>query len=203
MTAPGAVVFDLFGVIACHQDAAGRDALLAIAGEGEGLWDAYWRLRPLYDRGVVTATAYWSQVAEALGTRFDEPRIRALVAADVASWSAVDPVMVALVERAAASGTRLGLLSNIPEDLAAHYERHHARWLRCFEVVAFSCRVGHAKPALDAYRWCCRALDLEPARILFIDDRAENLEAAAHLGIATHLFVDAAQVAELIGPRGG
>jgi putative hydrolase of the HAD superfamily len=198
----GAVLFDLFGVIACHQDAAGRDALCAIASAGEALWDAYWRLRPPYDRGAMTGAAYWTAVAAALGTTFDEPRIRALVAADIASWSAVDPAMVAVIERAAAAGTRLALLSNIPEDLAAHYERHHGHWLRCFEIVAFSSRIGHAKPALDAYRWCIRALDLAPDHILFIDDRPENLEAAARLGIATHLFVDAAQTEALVLQRG-
>jgi putative hydrolase of the HAD superfamily len=198
----GAVLFDLFGVIACHQDAAGRDALRAIAGAGEALWDAYWRLRPPYDRGALTAAAYWTRVAATLGTTFDEPRIRALVAADIASWSAVDPAMVAVIERAAAAGTRLGLLSNIPEDLAAHVERQHAPWLRHFELVAFSCRIGHAKPALDAYRWCIRGLAVAPEDILFIDDRAENLEAAARLGIATHLFVDAAQTEALVLQRG-
>lgn len=197
----GAVLFDLFGVIACHQDPAGRDTLRAIAGAGDALWDAYWRLRPPYDRGALTADAYWTAVAATLGTTFDEPRIRALVTADIASWSAVDPAMIAVIERAAAAGTRLALLSNIPEDLAAHYERHHARWLRCFELVAFSSRIGHAKPSLDAYRWCCRALDLAPERILFIDDRAENLDAAADLGMATCLFVDAAHTEALVMQR--
>jgi hypothetical protein len=54
---------------------------------------------------------------------------------------------------------RLALLSNIPEELASHYENHHSR-LEMFQVRGFSCRIGHAKPDPAAFRWsrvapCC------------------------------------------------
>jgi putative hydrolase of the HAD superfamily len=180
------VLFDLFGVIARTQTPAAVDALAAVARVPVPAFvDAYWRHRVPYDRGQVTAAGYWHAVADELGTGFGADRVAALVAADVASWSAVDDAMVALVERA---GARLGLLSNIPEDLAVHYERHHDRWLRRFEVVAFSCRLGVAKPDPEAFLWCCDLLGVNPDRILFIDDRAENTQAAGRLGMRTHRF---------------
>ncbi|GAA2335231.1 HAD family phosphatase [Dactylosporangium salmoneum] len=197
---PDAVLFDLFGVIARHQSPSGQRALAAIAeAPGDALWDAYWRLRPPYDLGQVAGAEYWRRVAAALGTAFDEDRVAALIAADIASWSAVDDDMVALVERTAAAGVRLALLSNIPEELAAHYEQHHGRWLRHFGLVAFSCRIGRAKPDAGAYLWCCRELGLSPDRVLFIDDRAENVHAAERLGLHTHLFTGAAAADQAIG----
>ncbi|GGM09294.1 HAD family hydrolase [Dactylosporangium sucinum] len=197
------VLFDLFGVIARHQSPAAKGVLAATAGApATEFWDVYWRLRAPYDAGQVTGAEYWRRVATALGTTFDDERVDALVVADVASWSAVDDDMVALVERTAAAGVRLALLSNIPEELASHYERHHGRWLRHFDLVAFSCRIGRAKPNPDAYRWCCNELGVTPGRVLFIDDRAENLDAAGRLGLHTHLFTGPAATARAIEPAG-
>ncbi|MFC4144747.1 HAD family phosphatase [Micromonospora mangrovi] len=196
---PDVVLFDLFGVIARPQSAAAKHTLTAIAdAPAPAFGDVYWRLRAPYDRGQVTGTEYWHQVAGELGTVFDEDRVTALIAADVASWTAVDDDMVAMIEQAAASGVRLALLSNIPEDLAAYYERQHRRWLRHFQLIAFSCRTGLAKPDAEAYLWCCRQLDLTPDRVLFIDDRAENVHAAEHLGLHTHLFTGPAGTAQAI-----
>ncbi|MFD8980868.1 HAD family hydrolase [Streptomyces sp. NPDC059564] len=192
------VLFDLFGVIARHQSPEGRDRLVATAGvPGPAFWDAYWSLRPPYDRGDLAGPGYWRAVAEALGVRFDASRITALTEADVDSWSGVDEEMVGLLGELAASGRPIALLSNIPEELAAHYERHHP-WLGLFGVRAFSCRIGHAKPEPDAYVWCLRALGLEADRVLFVDDREENIRAARALGLRGHLFTGPAALRRVL-----
>ncbi|MEV8319879.1 HAD family phosphatase [Streptomyces sp. NPDC059900] len=184
------VLFDLFGVIARHQSAEGKDRLVRTAEvPAAAFWDAYWARRQPYDRGELTGPAYWRQVADTLAVRFDERRIAELVEADVAGWSAVDETMVALVEELAASGRRIALLSNIPEELATYYEEHH-RWLKHFPLRAFSCRMGHAKPEPGAYQWCLRALNTDPNHVLFVDDREENIRAAETTGIRGHLFTD-------------
>ncbi|MFI5764006.1 HAD family hydrolase [Streptomyces sp. NPDC051563] len=194
------VLFDMFGVIARHQSDEGKAHLVATAGvPAAPFWDAYWSLRPAYDRGDVAGPGYWRTVAEALATEFDARRTADLIRADVASWSAVDEEMVALVEELAASGRPIALLSNIPEELADHYERHHP-WLGHFQVRAFSCRIGHAKPEPGAYRWSLQALGLEPDRVLFVDDRADNIEAARTLGLHGHVFTTAADLRKALNP---
>ncbi|MFE0588449.1 HAD family hydrolase [Micromonospora echinospora] len=196
---PDVILFDLFGVIARPQSAPARGALEAVAdATAPTFWDVYWRLRPSYDNGQVSGTEYWLQVATELGATFDGDRIAALIAADIASWSSVDADMIQLIEHTAAAGVRLALLSNIPEELASHYERHHARWLRHFELVAFSCRIGHAKPDPAAFLWCCDKLDLTPDDVLFVDDRAENVHAAERLGMRAHRFTGPARTAQAI-----
>jgi putative hydrolase of the HAD superfamily len=193
------VLFDLFGVIAHHQPLTARERLAALADvPPPRFWDAYWAHRGGYDRAELPAADYWQRVAATTGTTFDARRTAALIEADIASWSTVDAGMVALVEGLAAAGTRIALLSNIPEDLAVHYERHHDRWLRRFEVAALSCRTGLSKPDPAAYQWCCDALGSPPEHILFIDDRTENLDAAARLGQRTHRFTGRAEAANVI-----
>lgn len=188
---PLTVLFDMFGVLARHQSVEGKDRLVRVAGApATAFWDAYWARRHPYDRGDVTAEEYWNEVAQDLGVRFDRERVNALVEADVASWREIDPTMVALVEELVGAGRRVGLLSNIPEELAVHYEAHHP-WLAHFHVRAFSCRIRRAKPEAEAYLWCRDALGVEADRILFVDDRLENVRAAREVGMHGHVFTDA------------
>ncbi|MFE6686402.1 HAD-IA family hydrolase [Streptomyces sp. NPDC057743] len=180
----------------------GKGELERLAGvDGSEFWDAYWALRAPYDRGDVDGPGYWRRLGERLGTRFDERRVAELIAADVSSWSAVDDAMVGLVAELAAGGRRLGLLSNIPEELARYYEAQHA-WLGHFEVRAFSCRIGHAKPEPAAYDWCRRALSAPSERILFVDDREGNVRAAEAVGMHGHLFTSPEGLRARLGTYG-
>jgi putative hydrolase of the HAD superfamily len=198
VSAPTAVVFDLFGVIACAQSSAGQAEILARsgvpAGRADEFWRAYWGLRPSYDRGRLSGPDYWRSMAGTVGVTFSKARIAELIAADCGSWRAVDPRMLDLLDVLARSGLTLGLLSNIPPELADEFVRQHA-WLDRFAVLGFSCRIGHIKPEPAAFDWCIRALGVEPATILFVDDREENIRAARACGMQGHLFIDAAALA--------
>lgn len=56
-----------------------------------------------------------------------------------------------------------------------------------------SSEVG-AKPDREAYLRVCRELEAHPQDVTFIDDRPENIDGAAALGMKAVLFTDAAQV---------
>jgi putative hydrolase of the HAD superfamily len=183
-----AVLFDMFGVIARLQSPRSRAALQALAGgDPDRFWEAYWSQRTPYDRGDVTGPAYWQGVCAALGITTDERLTRDLIAADLAGWSEVDDRAVALLADLADRGVVLGLLSNIPEELAARYEATQP-WLDRFAVRGLSCRIGSTKPEPAAYEWCLRALGLPPEEVLFVDDREDNVRAAGELGLHGHLF---------------
>ncbi|KMS71565.1 HAD family hydrolase [Streptomyces viridochromogenes] len=178
----------MFGVLARVQSTESQEVIERTAGvSGERFWDAYWSLRPPYDRGDVRGPAYWGSVSERLGTPFTDWQVDDLIAADLASWSEIDQESVDFLAELADRGVRLGLLSNIPEELAAHYEATQ-EWLGHFSVLGLSCRIGSAKPEPAAYTWCSRELGLPAEDILFVDDRSDNVLAAREVGMRGHVF---------------
>ncbi|TNY36019.1 HAD family hydrolase [Thermomonospora catenispora] len=196
---PEAIVFDLYGVLARDQSEADKRVIERLAGVADGrarrFWEAYWELRPAYDAGQPTAE-YWRAVAARLGTVF--PDVAALARADLESWTRVDEEMVALVEELADRGHRLGLLSNIISDLVPLMEERHGRWLGRFHALTYSCRIGVAKPDPRAYRICADRLGVPVSRVLFFDDRAENVEAARRVGMLSEVFTSPAQVRRVV-----
>ncbi|MFG1948945.1 HAD family hydrolase [Nonomuraea sp. NPDC048826] len=194
---PKVIIFDLYGVIARTQTDEAKQQLVDLAGvAGESFWDAYWACRPAYDAGQETPD-YWAAVAARLGVTFDD--VQALVAADLESWSLVDPAMVAVVHELADRGIKLGLLSNIIEDLVPVWERHHGDWLRRFDALTYSCRIGVAKPDPRAYRICAERLGVAPQDALFFDDNEANVLGARAAGMSAELFTSPEQVRAVIG----
>ncbi|WP_171075255.1 HAD family hydrolase [Nonomuraea basaltis] len=189
------IVFDLYGVIARTQSPEARQRIVALAGvPGERFWEAYWACRPAYDAGQDGA-AYWGAVADQLGTRFAD--VPALLAADLDSWCHVDADMVAVVHELANQGHRLGLLSNIIEDLVPMWESRHGEWLGRFAALTYSCRIGVAKPERRAYEICAESMGVAPRDVLFFDDNEVNVVAAREAGMAAELFVSPEQVRAL------
>ncbi|MEV0390828.1 HAD family phosphatase [Nonomuraea sp. NPDC050643] len=189
------IVFDLYGVIARTQSPEARERIAGLAGvPGEGFWEAYWACRPAYDAGQDSA-AYWEAVGERLGTRFAD--VPALVAADLGSWSHVDAAMVEVVHELADQGHRLGLLSNIIEDLVPVWESGHGDWLGRFASLTYSCRIGVAKPERRAYEICAERMGVTPRDVLFFDDNEVNVLAAREAGMAAEVFESPEQVRAL------
>ncbi|HEU4438037.1 MAG TPA: HAD-IA family hydrolase [Methylomirabilota bacterium] len=56
------------------------------------------------------------------------------------------------------------------------------------DAVVVSCEVGLSKPDPRIYRYCLDRLGLEPSQVLFVDDRADNIEGAARIGLRTMQF---------------
>ncbi len=195
---PRAIVFDLFGVIALPQSPESLRRIEGIAGAGaEELWEAYWALREPYDTGQ-PSEEYWAAIAARLGVRFDDDTVRALIAADLDSWSGVDPEMVRLVGELADEGRTLGLLSNIVVDLLRHFEERHGDWLAHFTERVYSCDIGVTKPDPKAYELAASRLGLTPRDCVFVDDRPVNVEAARATGMHAEVYRSPAQVRELL-----
>ena len=160
--------------------------LAALAGQPRMTFlDRYWRLRAAYDLGQPPAE-YWSAV---LGRDLGgSPEVvDRLTRVDVRGWLKSNPLTLrALVGHADRTGARLALLSNAPEALARAVDR--LDWSRRFHHRYYSCRLGVAKPAPQAFRHVLRDLGAQPGEVLFIDDRAENTRAARDLGMRTISF---------------
>jgi len=73
---------------------------------------------------------------------------------------------------------------------------------RIFHAFFSSCYTGFRKPEPDAYRYALTITQHTPAECLVLDDRPENIEAAAGLGIGTVWVRDPARIEEELAIAG-
>lgn len=102
---------------------------------------------------------------------------------------------------------KLFLLSNSDEIQVAKFEHKlgytFAReFYQCFEQVYFSHEIGFRKPELEAFNYVIKKHALNPSRTLFIDDKKENTDIAASLGMHVwNIQVDKEDVTELLSRK--
>ena len=191
------VLFDLFGVIACHQ----RPRAMAEMADHcnaphDAFDDAYWACRPLYDGPSRRRVSTGQRCCSAWRSQPTLPRSNGCDALDIDSWSRVDDDMVAHVQ-SLQDRAEVALLSNIPADLADAFLEAQP-WLHQLDLVALSGHIGVVKPDPAAFRHCITALRAEPGDFLFVDDRDENVQAAQDLGMHGHIFTSIDRLAAAI-----
>ena len=102
--------------------------------------------------------------------------------------------MQALVRGLHEDGRRLLILSNMPSEVWPPLVRRFP-WLdELFDGAVISGDEGVVKPDPAIYRALIDRHGVDPARTAFVDDRAENVEAAAALGFTAIRFTDAASL---------
>ncbi|GAA3508217.1 putative hydrolase of the HAD superfamily [Streptosporangium album] len=178
------MLLDYGEVISLPQPAGEMDGMAALAGRDPAAFrDLYWRHRDPYDRGQAPHL-YWSNVLER-DLADTDPVVAALNAADVASWSHLNPAGLDML-REFTGRHRLALLSNAPEPLATAID--DAPWAEPFDHRFYSCRLALAKPDAAIFEKVLHRLGADPGEVTFVDDRADNVHAAAALGINAVLY---------------
>lgn len=171
-------------VLSLPQPEYDKIRLVTLSGlTAEEFWKQYWSFREGYDRADLTAEEYWTAV---LGKRFNRYGLRRFQELDLKSWMRPNLESLTAAGRAADRGYRLAILSNAPLDLANALDR--APWLERFEIRLFSSRLRLSKPDPAIYEATIKRLGGEAEDIIFIDDREDNIAAAAALGIRAQLF---------------
>ena len=194
------VIFDFGYVLSLPPQPSDYQNLATLAGiNGKAFEEIYWGQRADYDRGTIDGPAYWRRIAEVAGKEITPAQIESLVAADIVIWMRANPVMMDWVRALKNRGMKIAVLSNMPIEIST-YMRHHAPWFRDFDYVCFSAEVHLAKPEAAIFHACLEAVRSRPEECLFIDDRAENVEAARALGMRTLKFVSVQQLAAAVQP---
>jgi putative hydrolase of the HAD superfamily len=183
-----AVVFDFGNVLCLEQSSDDMADLARLCGiPTEPFCELYWALRPSYDRGDVDGTAYWNSVVRKHGRTLSSELIAKLIGLDSASIARPNQGAVRWVQLLQAARVPLALLSNMPTELS-RYVQKNCQWLAAFDHLIFSCDHGSIKPEPTIFSKCLEALRLDPAEVLYLDDRRENIEAASRFGIHSVLF---------------
>ncbi|HEY1348579.1 MAG TPA: HAD-IA family hydrolase [Ktedonobacteraceae bacterium] len=100
--------------------------------------------------------------------------------------------MFLLLKQLKARGYSTILLSNTETPLTAYFKQ----CLPDIDRYFFSCEMGLRKPEPAIYEKVLHEMECQPEAVLFIDDRPENIEAAAALGIAGLVFRSCAALRE-------
>ena len=188
MPRPAGLILDYGNVLSHAQDQTWMDeAARRLGGDADAFRAAYWQHRHAYDANL-PAAAYWQRVTAATRPGALGPGDLAwLIASDVASWTVYHGEVWALAARFRAQGGHTAFLSNSgPETMARVRADHPLEAL--FDAVVISCEVGLAKPDPRIFRLCLERLGLSAAAALFVDDRADNVEGAAAVGLQTLRF---------------
>lgn len=151
----------------------------------DDLWQAM-------QRDEISERDYWARRAAQLGRACGEQDWTMLTllkrVRHTEPNAAIRPQMAALVELAARKGIKVGILSN---ELELFYGREFLERLdimRNIAVVIDGSRSTILKPMPQAYRAAVEAMDLPPARLLFVDDQLRNIAGAHEFGLQTQLF---------------
>lgn len=67
-----------------------------------------------------------------------------------------------------------------------------------FDEILISGEVGYMKPQPEIYQLVLDKFNLKPSEIIYIDDRAQNIEAAKQLGIDSIGFVSNSQLLDIL-----
>ncbi|MGI5213644.1 HAD-IA family hydrolase [Plantactinospora sp. CA-290183] len=142
------------------------------------------RLRPAV-AGEVSHADWVTSVAEALaGPAGDPEKARAAVQEWQDYRGEVDPDVLTFVRAARAAGLRVGLATNATDrldaDLAALALTDEV------DTVVNSARLGVHKPAKEFFQQACLAIDVPPARVLFVDDEDRSVLGARAAGLSAY-----------------
>ena len=190
MTPVKAVLFDYGMVLSGPPDPSAWERMRTVTGLSEDLFHSgYWAHRHAYDRGDLNAQAFWSKAASASNTLLTPNQLASLIAADIDYWSTLNPPMLAWVERLQRAGVPTGILSNMPDPMETGLRARYA-WIEAFDHHTWSHALNLAKPEPAIYLHAAQGLGVEPANILFLDDKAENIEAALTAGMQAMQYTD-------------
>jgi putative hydrolase of the HAD superfamily len=193
MTPVQAVLFDYGMVLSAPPDPAIWARIRTITNLNEDLLHReYWAHRHAYDRGDLSAVAYWHKAAAGAGIVLTPAQLTQLLAADIDLWSQLNEPMLEWAQRLQRAGIRTGILSNIGDAMSAGLLAKY-EWLSAFDHHTWSHALNLAKPEPAIYLHAAEGLHTPPANILFIDDRLENIAAAIAVGMqAIHYTTHAA-----------
>ncbi len=113
---------------------------------------------------------------------------------------AANPFMFDLVKELRQEGYQAVLLSNIDERLGKLIREFG--YYDAFDTCFLSYELGYEKPDVRIYLHVLARLELEPADLLFIDDRLDNIESARSLGIDSIHFISLEQLKLELSKRG-
>jgi putative hydrolase of the HAD superfamily len=196
-----AILFDVGGVLLTNGwDHNERSTVLGKFGLDKAEFEArHTAPNDAWERDAITVDEYLDATVFYTPRSFTREEFLGAIRAQ-SQWLP-NGAMGVLKELASLDRCLVGVLNN--EARATNEYRFDHFGIRPYLQVAFSsCYVGLRKPGAAIYRRALDILGKPGARVLFIDDRAENAAAAAHAGMKTIQFTGADALHSELGIMG-
>jgi putative hydrolase of the HAD superfamily len=183
------VLFDIGGVLGSNGwDREQRTAAVEHFGlDPEDFQYRHEEMVGALESGDISLDEYLNVTVFSVPRSFGSDEFKAFMFAQSEPW----PDSIAIARELARAGlVHLGTLNNESEALNVH---RIATFALCeiFPVFYSSCWLGVRKPTRTIYTRVLGMTQVEPRRALFIDDREQNLNPAAALGMHTIRFTSA------------
>lgn len=183
-----AVLFDFGMVLSGPPVPAVWAEMQRVSGlDQDTLHRLYWAHRDAYDSGALDAVPYWNRIATDAATDLSAQQLDRLLALDVELWTDMNLPMLAWVNLLHRAGVRTGILSNMGDGMAEGIRRKF-NWIDNFHAAVWSHALRLRKPEQAIYAAAADGLGVSPGRILFLDDKPENIQAAGQFGMQAILY---------------
>lgn len=136
-----------------------------------------------YDRGTRSVDEVAEAVASYRNCSVEEAKSNMLLAIE---YQEEIEATARLIPELKMAGYRVIVLSNMSKEYIDFLRKKPV--YSHFDEEIISCEVGLVKPEREIYELLLTRYGLRPEETIFIDDRQENVDAAAELGITPFLF---------------
>jgi HAD superfamily hydrolase (TIGR01509 family) len=175
------VLFDADGVIQGTRDGWLEDLTAAGGDRGEEFVLAVFAA----ETACVSGQDFQAAMEQVLRDfEIDRPLSEVI---DPAYWIEVDPTMIGAVRGLRDLGLRTGLATN-QQNLRGTYMRGSLGFSEVFDEQFYSWELGVAKPEPDYFRAILDRIGVAGGRVLFLDDREDNVAGARTAGLRAELF---------------
>ena len=185
------VVFDYGGVLAYPPGSAwavyGKCAALGL--EKARVKAGFEKHRYRWDGGFCSGRDMYRDIFRDNGLTPPDAALDELVHLDSAGWTRICPESLALVKALKAAGRKVGVLTNMSEEFYdGYFVKCAGELAEAADALVVSGFHRLFKPEKPIYDLMASKLELDPARLLFLDDREENVAAARRFGWRAQLF---------------
>lgn len=187
-----ALIFDFGGVLLRTEDDAPRKMLAERLGISKNELENLVFASPSSFHamvGEISSAAHWQEVARKLKVN---PREISDIRNQFFAGDRLDMDLIAHLHRLR-KDYKIGLLSNAWDDLRTLLNDQFGI-LKIFDAAIISAEVGLIKPDLRIYQLAAEKLSVPANQAIFIDDVAENVQAAQKVGMSAIQFRSPSQI---------
>jgi len=151
-----------------------------------------------YERGELTPEAFHAAFCQRAGANVPADRLEA-AGNDIFE---LNVPIVALLGNLSLAGCRMGVLSNTSPSHWRHCTERFAILNTQFALHVLSYECGAIKPDRKIFECAVQRVGLPPERLFFVDDRPDNVAAAAAAGWDAVVYHSVSQLNEALRSRG-